>query len=166
MRLAANLRSAILDAAMTGKLTEHLDSELSWSKTLIETSDRWEEVLPSNWCSAPISSISVSMSAGKSPDCIKEPATSIDEWGVLTTTAVQENRFLQRENKKLPASFSVDPKWVVNRGDVLITRAGPMSRTGVACVVDSIDYNLILSDKIIRIEGVLINPFYTDHTND
>ena len=39
----------------------------------------------------------------------------------------------------------------VNKGDILITRAGPMNRTGVACVVKDIHYNLILSDKTIRI---------------
>ena len=39
----------------------------------------------------------------------------------------------------------------VKKGDILITRAGPMNRTGVACVVKEIHYNLILSDKTIRI---------------
>lgn len=160
MRLAADLRAAVLNAAMTGKLTEQRESELSLTKSLIKTSDKWKGELPSNWCSAPISSLSVGLSSGKSPDCKKEIVSSRNEWGVLTTTAVQANNFLQGENKRLPESFSVDPKWIVNKGDVLITRAGPMRRTGVACVVDSIDYKLILSDKIIRIEGVLINPFY------
>ena len=36
-------------------------------------------------------------------------------------------------------------------GDILITRAGPINRTGVACKVGDINYNLILSDKTVRL---------------
>jgi type I restriction enzyme S subunit len=39
----------------------------------------------------------------------------------------------------------------VKPGDILITRAGPVNRTGVACLVKEIHYNLILSDKTVRI---------------
>lgn len=39
----------------------------------------------------------------------------------------------------------------VKAGDILITRAGPTNRTGIACLVKDIRYNLILSDKTLRI---------------
>lgn len=40
---------------------------------------------------------------------------------------------------------------LIHKDDVLITRAGPITRTGVACLVEDINHNLILSDKTLRI---------------
>ena len=73
------------------------------------------------------------------------------EYGVITTTSIQLGYFDEQQNKVLPPSFDVKEEMKVNKGDILITRAGPMNRTGVACVVKDIHYNLILSDKTIRI---------------
>ena len=88
--------------------------------------------------------------AGKSPSCEKRPVSE-EEWGVLTTTSIQEYLFLEKENKVLPKKFEVQEKHVVHKNDVLITRAGPLNRTGISCHVDQVNYKLILSDKIIRL---------------
>lgn len=70
---------------------------------------------------------------------------------MITTTSIQLGFFDETQNKILPPNFNVNLDMKINNGDVLITRAGPMNRTGIACVVKNIHYNLILSDKTIRI---------------
>ena len=106
--------------------------------------------IPDSWCWCRLGSISWSFDAGKSPNCIKQSVTG-DEYGVITTTSIQIGYFDEKQNKVLPLNFEVNEDMKVNKGDILITRAGPMNRTGVACVVKNIHYNLILSDKTIRI---------------
>ena len=106
--------------------------------------------LPESWCWCRLGSISWYFDAGKSPNCIKQSVTG-DEYGVITTTSIQIGYFDEKQNKVLPLNFEVNEDMKVNKGDILITRAGPMNRTGVACVVKNIHYNLILSDKTIRI---------------
>ena len=106
--------------------------------------------IPDSWCWCRLGSISWYFDAGKSPNCIKQSVTG-DEYGVITTTSIQIGYFDEKQNKVLPLNFEVNEDMKVNKGDILITRAGPMNRTGVACVVKNIHYNLILSDKTIRI---------------
>ena len=106
--------------------------------------------LPDSWCWCRLGSVSWYFDAGKSPNCIKQSVTG-DEYGVITTTSIQIGYFDEKQNKVLPLNFEVNEDMKVNKGDILITRAGPMNRTGVACVVKNIHYNLILSDKTIRI---------------
>lgn len=106
--------------------------------------------IPESWCWCRLGTISWYFDAGKSPNCIKQSVTG-DEYGVITTTSIQIGYFDENQNKLLPLNFEVKEDMKVNSGDILITRAGPMNRTGIACVVKDIHYNLILSDKTIRI---------------
>jgi len=106
--------------------------------------------IPENWCWCRLGSISWYFDVGKSPNCIKQSVTG-DEYGVITTTSIQIGFFDEKQNKVLPPNFEVNEDMKVNKGDILITRAGPMNRTGIACVVKNIHFNLILSDKTIRI---------------
>ena len=106
--------------------------------------------IPDTWCWCRLGTISCYFDAGKSPNCIKQSVTG-DEYGVITTTSIQIGYFNESQNKVLPPNFEVKEDMKVKKGDILITRAGPMNRTGVACVVKEIHYNLILSDKTIRI---------------
>ena len=106
--------------------------------------------IPDTWCWCRLGTISCYFDAGKSPNCIKQSVTG-DEYGVITTTSIQLGYFNESQNKVLPPNFEVKEDMKVKKGDILITRAGPMNRTGVACVVKEIHYNLILSDKTIRI---------------
>lgn len=115
--------------------------------------------LPEGWEWCRLGEILLFSDSGKSPNCEKRPAKS-DEWGVLTTTAIQAGVFLEEANKVLPTKFRVDVSQKVEQNDVLITRAGPLNRTGVACKVKFITRNLILSDKTIRLKhpSELIEP--------
>lgn len=139
--LSKNLRNAVLQAAIEGKLT-------SIDKALIEYDDTLFS-LPFDWKWTTIGNVIFSTEAGKSPNCVNRQAND-NEWGVIKTTAIQPGYFLPSENKVLPASFEIKENYIVRPGDLLITRAGPRNRTGVMCIVDCDCKKLILSDKTIR----------------
>lgn len=125
------LRVLIRDLAVTGRLVPHEDDTSAW---------QWSTL--GNEISG--------MDAGWSPACLDTPASTDEVWGVLRTTAVQPLRYVQAENKELPANLTPRPEAEVKAGDVLFTRAGPMNRVGISCLVDSTRPRLMLSDKIIR----------------
>lgn len=59
--------------------------------------------VPETWSWCRLRSVIRGTGAGKSPNCDKRPKND-DEWGVLTTTAIQYCDFLPNENKVLPAN--------------------------------------------------------------
>ena len=107
--------------------------------------------IPQGWEWCRLRDIILGTNAGKSPNCEKRPKKS-EEWGVLTTTSIQENAFLSNENKVLPKHYVINPEHCVRYGDILITRAGPVNRTGIVCMVEYNCDKLILSDKTVRID--------------
>ena len=107
--------------------------------------------IPNGWEWCRLRDIILGTNAGKSPNCEKRPKKS-EEWGVLTTTSIQENAFLSNENKVLPKHYVIIPEHCVRYGDILITRAGPVNRTGIVCMVENNCDKLILSDKTVRID--------------
>ena len=107
--------------------------------------------VPQGWEWCRLRDIILGTNAGKSPNCEKRPKKS-EEWGVLTTTSIQENAFLSNENKVLPKHYVINPEHCVRYGDILITRAGPVNRTGIVCMVENNYDKLILSDKTVRID--------------
>jgi type I restriction enzyme S subunit len=127
----ARLRKLVRDLAVSGRLLqpEPNSPPWSWSTLGVEVSG---------------------MDSGWSPRCLDTPSPSADVWAVLKTTAVQALRYLPGENKELPATLEPRPEAEVKVGDVLFTRAGPMNRVGISCLVDATRPRLMLSDKIIR----------------
>jgi type I restriction enzyme S subunit len=74
----------------------------------------------------------------------------VGEWGVLKTTAIQEGRFEDIHNKRLPKELGSRPILEVKKGDILLTSAGPRARCGVAALVRSTRSHLMISGKIYR----------------
>jgi type I restriction enzyme M protein len=97
--------------------------------------------------------------SGWSPQCGDVPATD-SEWGVLKTTCVQWRGFDRTQNKVLLPGMRQRREITVQRGDVLITRAGPVNRVGIACCVEQAEPRLMLSDKIVRLRP---NPGLIPH---
>jgi type I restriction enzyme S subunit len=114
------------------------------------TEDEIPFEIPENWVCCRLGELIYDTEGGKSPNCQNVPAEG-DQWGVIKTTAIQEMIFLENENKILPEKYVVNPRHIVENGDVLITRAGPKNRVGIVCCVEDLSLNLILSDKTIRI---------------
>ncbi|MET9595636.1 restriction endonuclease subunit S [Streptomyces sp. NPDC006516] len=86
---------------------------------------------------------------GWSPQCDRQPAEP-DHWGVLKTTAIQAGKFLDHENKNLPATLQPRPHLEVKAGDILMTCAGPRGRCGVPTYVRATREKNILSGKMYR----------------
>lgn len=107
--------------------------------------------LPNNWLISVMNHLIFELDAGWSPACHSYPANH-NNWGVLKTTAVQCNQFIENENKELPENLSPRQDAELKAGDILVTRAGPYNRVGVACYVEKVRPKLMISDKLIRIK--------------
>lgn len=178
--LLSKLKQSILQEAIQGKLTadwrkHNLDTEsannllkrikaekaqlvknkkIKKEKALPPITE--EEIpykLPKKWVWCRLGETLLYSDAGKSPQCEKRPAIN-NEWGVLTTTAIQKGCFIEKANKVLPSNFKINLGQKVESGDILITRAGPLNRTGISCKVGVLKSNLILSDKTIRLKQI------------
>ena len=172
-RFPEDMRKSILQYAIQGKLVEQRPEEgtaeelyqqiqeekqklikegkIKKEKPLTEITD--DEIpfdIPYSWKWVRLGNVCWYIDAGKSPNCSKTPAKS-DQWGVITTTAVQLGFFDEKQNKVLPDNYEIKESMQIKDGDILITRAGPVNRTGIACKVNKINYSLILSDKTLRI---------------
>jgi type I restriction enzyme S subunit len=102
------------------------------------------------WKEVTVEQVAASIDAGWSPQCEEVPAAP-GEWAVLKTTAVQWCSFQAHENKRVPASLMPRRELTIKRGDVLVTRAGPLKRVGVPATVREDQPHLMISDKLIRI---------------
>ena len=167
--LVQDLRNAVLQAAVQGQLTEQLSTDSDPNalfsnigfvdgKTIKRKQDNHlakvseSDIsidIPENWIICRVGDLVSSIDAGKSPKC-KNESCSDKEWGVIKTTAIQDNYFVRSENKVLSKSFEIKEKYIIHKNDFLITRAGPRNRTGVICIVNEEPQNLILSDKTLR----------------
>ena len=173
------LRQTILQLAVQGRLTEQNPDdepaealleqiqmekqrlydagEIRKPKTAppIEQEDGLPKV-PAHWIWTRLADTIFEMKAGSSPKCPGHPADP-DTWGVLRTTAVQPLKYWQHENKELPDKVSPRKDHETKERDLLITRAGPRDRVGVACSVEETRSKLMFSDKIIRCRGPLVS---------
>lgn len=126
-------RASVLKAAVEGRLV---------------SSGHASSFAPSKW--TPLSSVISGLEQGWSPKCDSEPSEDNEVWSIMKTTAVQPMRFDSTQNKRLPEGMEPRSRLEVKSGDMLITRAGPRSRAGVACLVRSTRPRLMICDKVYR----------------
>jgi len=192
--LLKKLRQSILQNAIQGKLTAdwrkaHPDTEpaadllqriQAEKQTLLDAKKIRKQKplppinpkeipfdIPEGWAWCRLGEVLSSSDAGKSPHCEKRPALK-NEWGVLTTTAIQLGSFDENADKVLPNGFNINQTHILEENDLLITRAGPTNRTGICCKVRFLTQKLILSDKTIRLkycEKVAIPDFLVEALN-
>jgi type I restriction enzyme S subunit len=105
----------------------------------------------SKWPQRRITDVIETIDQGWSPRCESGPSGSDSAWAVIKTTAIQHLRFLDAENKELPPTLKPRNHLELLPGDLLVTRAGPRSRVGVACLVKSTRPRLMLCDKAYRL---------------
>lgn len=142
-------RQALLDAATDGRL-------LTWKGQ--RNCPFGDDQL------RPLLDLVKEMGQGWSPQCLNTRAIDDKTWAVMKTTAIQHLAFDDTENKELPADLTPRTHLELVEGDLLITRAGPRTRVGVACLVRSVRPRLILCDKAyrIRIRENLALPEYVE----
>nr|WP_287411904.1 restriction endonuclease subunit S [Pseudodesulfovibrio sp.] len=114
----------------------------------VDTSELPE--LPEGWCWTNLDNLICSIDAGKSPKASSTPANK-SEKGVLKVSAVSWGQFNASENKRLPEGYEINGIPTVGTGDLLISRANTVELVGAVVVAHESHSNLILSDKILRL---------------
>jgi type I restriction enzyme S subunit len=147
-RVVAGLDRLATKLADLGALRGRVDADLGALRRVMYSAAEKEARRAGE--SVPLSRIIDSHDSGWSPQCEEYPAAG-DSWGVLRTTCVQWEGFNFGANKALRPALNPRPELTVNRGDILVTRAGPVNRVGVACAVPADFPRLMLSDKIVRL---------------
>lgn len=138
---SARFRRSLLHAAFIGALTSHEGAA---------------DMLPSGWSTVRLGDCLEKLKSGKlvergwSPQCLSQPSSDEDTWGVLKTTAVQMGDYWADFNKELPKSLEPKTGLEVNNGDFLMTTTGPRNRCGIVCLVNQTRKKLIFSGKILR----------------
>lgn len=129
-------RQVLLNEAAKGDLSAQRDD----SKTRTEKA------------TVSLNDVVLSVGQGWSPRCLEHPSESDVTWGVIKTSAIQPLDFISSANKQLPDQLEPRPHLEIFPGDVLITRAGPRNRVGIACYVKSVRPRLMVCDKVYRIK--------------
>jgi type I restriction enzyme S subunit len=107
--------------------------------------------LPSGWLWVRFGEIIEDADAGWSPKSENFPRSG-DDWGVLKVSAVSWDKFLPEENKQLLPGVAPREAAQVHAGDFLISRANTSELVAKCVVVEQEPQNLILSDKIVRLQ--------------
>jgi type I restriction enzyme, S subunit len=92
----------------------------------------------------------VSIEAGKSfktPGHVAEP----DQWGVIKVSAMTWGEFRESENKAVLDERSVQPRYEIHPGDLLLSRANTSEYVGASVLVGHCRPKLLLSDKSMRL---------------
>ena len=102
------------------------------------------------WDRVEVRQVIIRCFCGPSPTCDERNIEGGQEWGVLkTTAATREQGWDWRRHKALPKAYWEQDDKEVRVGDVIITKAGPRHRVGVAAWVDYVPKRIIVSGKMI-----------------
>jgi type I restriction enzyme S subunit len=160
------LRQTILNLAVRGRLVRQDPSDEPASELLkrVQTGNIGSDSplpaivddeapfrLPSGWQWVRFGELITAADAGWSPKSEGFPRSG-DGWGVLKVSAVSWDRFLPEENKQLLPGVTPPKRAQVHAGDFLISRANTSELVAKCVVVDAEPRNLILSDKIVRLQ--------------
>ncbi len=104
----------------------------------------------SEWEYAQVQDVIAGYFCGPSPTCEERNIQDESEWGVLKTTAsTKGNGWDWTKHKALPRVLWDRPHLELKKGDVIVTKAGPRHRVGVAAWVDFVPPHIIVSGKMI-----------------
>jgi type I restriction enzyme S subunit len=106
--------------------------------------------LPSRWADAPMGDLLMDIEAGRSFKCSERPAGP-DEWGVIKVSAMTWREFDEGENKAVLRDHQIDPRFEIQSGDLLFSRANTVTYVGAVVQVGETRPRLLLSDKSLRL---------------
>lgn len=144
IKLLKEKRQAVISHAVT----KGLNPDIQMKDSGVE----WLGEVPEHWDVVSLRRIINKMEQGKSPECESSPAT-LEQWGVLKTSCVNNAIFDASANKTLPSHIEPHSKYEVKGGDVLMSRAsGSINLIGsVAKVQNNVRSKILLSDKVFRL---------------
>jgi type I restriction enzyme, S subunit len=106
--------------------------------------------LSAGWTQVRLGEILLAIEAGRSFTCEPRRATR-DEWGIIKVSAMTWGKFDAQENKAVPAGRSIDPRYEIRPGDILVSRANTEAYVGAPVLVGQCRPHLLLSDKSLRL---------------
>lgn len=106
--------------------------------------------LPTTWRWSTLDMLIQKIESGLSVKC-EERSPRNGERGLVKISAVTWGRFNQEQSKTLPANAEVNETARISAGDLLISRANTIELVGASVIVGSIDKQLYLSDKVLRL---------------
>lgn len=170
---AAQLRQAILQAAVQGKLVPQnpqdepasvllgriqaekaklvKEGKIKKEKIATIAGDETPYELPEGWTWVKLGQIAITAHSGWSPQCLSHGRFG-EEWGVLKVSAVSWGIFKPKENKALPKNIHPKAELAVQVGDFLISRANTDDLVARSVIVDTPVKNIMLCDKIVRFQ--------------
>lgn len=102
-----------------------------------------------SWTPTPLRDLVTHAASGPSPTSEERPVREC-EWGLLKTTAVSwEHGWRASAHKVPPKQYWGNRSLEIHPGDVIVTKAGPRHRVGVAAYVDSTPPRLMVSGKMV-----------------
>ena len=142
-------RQSVLTAAVTGKLTEKWREEHPDVKSADVICTGFE--IPSNWKRVKLGGLIERIQAGKNFSCPSIPVTS-ETVGLVKISAVTWEKFNPKETKTVLDKRQIHEELFIQKGDFLISRANTIELVGASVIVDEMNYRIMLSDKVWRVE--------------
>jgi type I restriction enzyme, S subunit len=166
--LLNQFRQSVLAAAFRGDLTKEWRSQnpnVESAEVLFEDSDDLvtsNKSIPETWIQIKLNSLIIKIQAGKNFKCPEIPVNQ-DTIGLVKISAVTWGRFNPKETKTVDDESKINPDLFINKGDFLVSRANTIELVGASVIVDEINYQIMISDKVWRI---LINGKANKHYID
>lgn len=106
--------------------------------------------LPENWEWAVLGDLISSIEAGKSFRCEERPPMG-SEPGLVKISAVTKGVFNEYQSKTVLDLGLLDEAARISVGDFLMSRANTIELVGACAIVEKLQRNLFLSDKVLRL---------------
>ena len=142
---------ALLQEKRQAVISHAVTKGLNPDATMKDSGVEWLGQVPKHWECIKIKHITTIFEQGWSPQCDSRPANS-SEYGVLKVGCVNGGFFRSYENKALPPELEPRLQYVIQKKDLLISRANTKELVGSAAVVQGDYPNLILCDKLYRLK--------------
>ena len=133
------------------QLKIYRQSVLKWAFAGSLTNKNLKEgELPEGWEMDRLGNYIEGIDAGRSYKCDERPPSG-GEIGIVKVSSVTWGYFDDNESKTCFSNDLFNPKYKINVGDFLFSRANTIELIGACVIVHKMSKNLMLSDKILRI---------------
>lgn len=167
-----NRKSAILHKAFTGELTkswreknpdiqsaDNLLKEIQEEKIamnnnkILPKSELGETpfILAKNWAWSNLGWLIYKIEAGKNFSCPEIPVTK-GNVGLVKISAVTWGKFDCAATKTVTDKSKINKEYFIEKGDFLVSRANTLELVGASVIVDDIEHDIMISDKVWRVK--------------
>jgi len=158
--LTADWRAANPNVEPAERILEKSANKLHYSQQEINQEiNNCYTYLPETWTWTKLKAVIHKIKAGKNFKCPEIPVTK-DTVGLVKISAVTWGEFNSLETKTVEDLSKIDVSLFIKKGDLLVTRANTLELVGASVIVNEIDYKIMLSDKVWRIETLNVDKDY------